>query len=81
MTLCHYRVIARKARFDRAGNAAGPEGGLVRNDHRHTHHGLGAATAGITDMTVDTAAAHPTLVGRIRAVRSRLGHLARDPLS
>jgi hypothetical protein len=78
MTLCHYRVIARKARFDRAGDAAGPEGGLVRNDHRHTHRGRDAATLG---MTVDTVAAHPTSVGRTQTVRLRPRRLISHPSS
>jgi hypothetical protein len=71
MTLCHYRVIARNARFDRAGDAAGPEGGPVRNDHRHTHHRRDTATLGITPMTVGTVAAHPASARRVHPVRQR----------
>jgi hypothetical protein len=71
MTLCHYRVIARNAGFDRTGDVAGPEGGPVRNDHRHTHHGRDTATLGITPMTVDTAAAHPASGRRTHTVRQR----------
>jgi hypothetical protein len=90
MTLCHYRVIARNARFDRTGDAAGPEGGPVRNDHRHTHHRRDTATLGITPKTVDTVAtpktvdtvaAHPASVRRTHPVRQRPRRLVSHPVS
>jgi hypothetical protein len=82
MTLCHYRVIARNARFDRTGDAAGPEGGPVRNDHRHTQHRRDTATPiGITPMTVDTVAAHPASGRRTHTVRQRARRLISHPAS
>ena len=53
----------------------------MRNDHRHTHRGRDTATLGLTPMTVDTAAAHPTSVRRTHTVLQRPRRLISLPFS